>query len=75
MEISDTVYAKIVNDVLKFVLKEKTKDKTLPIVDLITSYCFKKNLEIEMVGDAISQDFYFKQLIDRDLKAQAFQSW
>ena len=75
MEISDTVYAKIVNDVLKFVLKEKTKDSSLPIVDLITSYCFKKNLEIEMVGDAISQDFYFKQLIDRDLKAQAFQSW
>ena len=75
MEISDTVYAKIVNDVLKFVLKEKTRDSSLPIVDLITSYCFKKNLEIEMVGDAISQDFYFKQLIDRDLKAQAFQSW
>ena len=75
MEISDTVYAKIFNDVLKFVLKEKTKDKTLPIVDLIASYCFKKNLEIEMVGDAISQDFYFKQLIDRDLKAQEFQSW
>ena len=75
MEISDTVYAKIANEVLKFVLKEKERNNTLSIVDLITSFCFKKNLEVEMVGDAISQDFYFKKLIETDLKSRDIQEW
>lgn len=75
MEISDTAYARITNDVLKFVLKEKAKNSALSIVELITSFCFMKNLEVEMVGDAISQDFYFKQLIETDLKSRTVSDW
>lgn len=75
MEISDTVYARITNDVLKYVLKEKSKNTGLSIVELITSYCFKMSLEPELVGDAISQDFYFKQLIEKDLKSKTSLEW
>lgn len=75
MEISDNVYARITNDVLKFVMREKAKNSSLSIVELITSFCFVKNLEIELVGDAISQDFYFKQLIETDLKSKTIGEW
>lgn len=75
MEISDNVYARITNDVLKFVMREKSKNSSLSIVELITSFCFVKNLEIELVGDAISQDFYFKQLIETDLKSKTIGEW
>lgn len=75
MEISDLTYAKIANDVLKFVLRQKSLNSTLSIVDLITSYCFKMSLEPELVGDAISQDFYFKQLIEKDIKAKESEDW
>jgi hypothetical protein len=75
MEISDLTYAKIANDVLKFVLRQKSLNSTLSIVDLITSYCFKMSLEPELVGDAISQDFYFKQLIEKDIRAKESEDW
>lgn len=75
MEISDLTYAKIANDVLKFVLRQKSLNSTLSIVDLITSYCFKMSLEPELVGDAISQDFYFKQLIEKDVRAKESEDW
>lgn len=75
MEISDLTYAKIANDVLKFVLRQKSLNSTLSIVDLIASYCFKMSLEPELVGDAISQDFYFKQLIEKDIRTKESEDW
>ena len=38
----DLEYAKLTNRILKFVLEEREKDPTIPIVDLIMSFCFKK---------------------------------
>ncbi len=72
---TDRYYARVVNDVLNFVLSEKSKNYAMSLVDIITSYCFKNDLEPELVGDAISQDFYFKRLIEQDLKAKTIQDW
>ena len=66
----DLEYAKLTNRILKFVLEEREKDPTLPIVDLIMSFCFKNNIEPEEAGDAISQDYYLKQLIENNMKAK-----
>lgn len=75
METSDIEYAKLTNEVLKFVVSERSKNNTLSIVDLIVSYCFKRDIEPELVGDAISQDFYFKRLIENDMKTRPLQEW
>ena len=66
----DLEYAKLTNRILKFVLEEREKDPTLPIVDLIMSFCFKNNIEPEEAGDAISQDYYLKQLIENNMKSK-----
>ena len=66
----DLEYAKLTNRILKFVLEEREKDPTLPIVDLIMSFCFKNNIEPEEAGDAISQDYYLKQLIENNMRSK-----
>ena len=66
----DLEYAKLTNRILKFILEEREKDPTIPIVDLIMSFCFKNNIEPEEAGDAISQDYYLKQLIENNMKAK-----
>ena len=66
----DLEYAKLTNKILKFILEEREKDPTLPIVDLIMSFCFKNNIEPEEAGDAISQDYYLKQLIENNMKSK-----
>lgn len=66
----DLEYAKLTNKILKFILEEREKDQTIPIVDLIMSFCFKNNIEPEEAGDAISQDYYLKQLIENNMKSK-----
>ena len=66
----DLEYAKLTNRILKFILEEREKDPTLPIVDLIMSFCFKNNIEPEDAGDAISQDYYLKQRIENNMRSK-----
>ena len=66
----DLEYAKLTNKILKFILEEREKDPSIPIVDLIMSFCFKNNIEPEEAGDAISQDYYLKQLIENNMKSK-----
>ena len=66
----DLEYAKLTNKILKFILEEREKDPTIPIVDLIMSFCFKNNIEPEEAGDAISQDYYLKQLIENNMRSK-----
>lgn len=66
----DLEYAKLTNRILKFILEEREKDPAIPIVDLIMSFCFKNNIEPEEAGDAISQDYYLKQLIENNMKSK-----
>lgn len=65
----DRYYALITKDVLDYILMFREKHPEEPLVQIITQYCFEKNLEPELVGDAISQDYYFKQYIENDCKA------
>lgn len=66
----DLEYAKLTNRILKFILEEREKDPSIPIVDLVMSFCFKNNIEPEEAGDAISQDYYLKQLIENNMKTR-----
>lgn len=62
-------YADLVNEVLEYVTAEKKNHSELSIVDLVYSYCVKKNYNPEMVGDAIRDDYQFTILIQNELTA------
>lgn len=59
----------LVQDVLKYIIDEKKNNSELSLIDLIYSYCVKKNYNPIMVGEAISDDYYFKTLIANDITA------
>ena len=66
----DLEYAKLTNRILKFILEEREKDSSIPIVDLVMSFCFKNDVDPVEAGDAISQDYYLKQLIENNMKSK-----
>ena len=66
----DLEYAKLTNRILKFILEEREKDPTIPIVDLVMSFCFKNDVDPVEAGDAISQDYYLKQLIENNMRSK-----
>lgn len=59
----DIRYAKLIKDCLEYILKVKRDNNDSEIVDIIVDFCFKNDINPEEMGDAISQDEYFKQLI------------
>jgi hypothetical protein len=66
MTYTEEQYPFIVNNLIKYIQKIKETEKTISLVDIIMDYCFKFNIEIELIGDAISSDLYFKSFIEKD---------
>jgi len=60
-------YSEIVNAVMLYIIEHKKVDKSIGMIDLISDFCLKKNVPIEIVGDAIASDTYFKQFIETDV--------
>jgi hypothetical protein len=59
-------YPFLVNEVMKYISEMKVEDPSLSLIDIIFNYCFKFNLDVELVGDAINSDVYFKSFIEKD---------
>ena len=59
-------YAKVLSELLSYIYKKKCQDKNEPIVNIITDFCFKNNLEPELVGDAIKEDYYMYEFVMKD---------
>lgn len=53
---------------IKYIEKTKKTEKGLSLVDIILDFCNKFDIEIELIGDAISSDNYFKSFIESDCK-------
>ena len=62
------IYPEIVNDLLKYLVSVKPTDKEYSILDLILEYSIKTNMELELLGDAISTDDRVKNLIAKELE-------
>jgi len=62
----ETAYPIIVQEVMKYIEEVKKTDSETSLFDIILDFCFKKELEIELVGDAIQSDVYFKTFIEKD---------
>ena len=63
----DLVYSKIIKNVLDYIRLKRLAKNSDSILDLIFSFAFENNLDLELVGDAISQDINFKELIQKDM--------
>lgn len=61
-------YPFIVQEVMKHIeaVKKTPDGKDVPLIDIIYDYCFRKRIDVELVGDAISSDVYFKSFIEKD---------
>jgi len=53
-----------------YIIDHKKIDETIGMIDLISDFCLKKNVPIELVGDAIASDLYFKQFIETDVNSK-----
>jgi hypothetical protein len=59
-------YHKEVQKLIEFIIEIKSKDNSLSLLDLLIEYCARNDISEELMGDAISTDVYFKDLIRKD---------
>jgi len=59
-------YPFLVNEVMQHITTIKKSQPELSLIDIIYDFCFKYDMDVELVGDAISCDVYFKSFIEKD---------
>lgn len=62
----DDLYPFLVNDIMKYIEKIKKDEKSISLMDIMLDYSMKKDISVEMIGDAIASDEYFKSFIEKD---------
>jgi len=62
----EDVYPMIVKMVMEHILKEKQQCQSSGLIELVSDFCFKTQLPVELVGDAIASDVYFKSFLEKD---------
>ena len=53
-------------DEMKKINLKKEHPQNLSLIDIIMEFAFRKNIDVEVVGDAIAGDIYFKSFIEKD---------
>ena len=59
-------YPFLVNQVMQHIEEVKKTDNKAALMDIIFDFAFKNGIDVELVGDAISNDVYFKSFIEKD---------
>lgn len=67
-DLESKAYPVLLNTLLKYIISIKEKDKETSIMDLILEFSMRNSLDIELIGDAISTDEYFKNILTKDLE-------
>lgn len=62
----DDAYPFLINDVMKYIEYVKKSGSKVALLDIIMDYSLKHDISVEMIGDAISSDEYFKSFIEKD---------
>lgn len=73
-DIESKAYPVLINTLLKYIISIKEKDKETSIMDLILEFSMRNSLDIELIGDAISTDEYFKNILTKDLEMTNYNS-
>lgn len=66
-------YTKLVSEVIKYIEIKKGRD--LSLIDIISQFCFEKEIEPELMGDAIKNDYKFKSFISKDCETNKIKDW
>ena len=72
--IESKAYPMILNTLLKYIISIKEQDKETSIMDLILEFSMRNSLDIELIGDAISTDEYFKNILTKDLEMNNYNT-
>ena len=67
-------YPILLNKLLKYIIKVKEVDKEISIMDLLLEYSMRNSLDLELIGDAISTDEYFKNIVQKDMEVNNYTS-
>lgn len=62
----ESSYPIIVKEVMKHIEEVKKTDSETSLFDIILDFCFKKDMQVELVGDAIQSDTYFRSFIEKE---------
>jgi hypothetical protein len=65
-EYSAEDYPFLVNEIMQHIEHVKKQDPGAALLDIIFDFSFRNNLDVELVGDAINADVYFKSFIHKD---------
>lgn len=73
-KIEAKTYPMMLNTLLKYIINIKEQDKETSIMDLILEFSMRNSIDIELIGDAISTDEYFKGILSKDLEKHNYNS-
>jgi len=73
-DIESKTYPVLLNTLLKYITSMKEQDKETSIMDLILEFGMRNSLDIELIGDAISTDEYFKNILSKDLEIHNYNT-
>lgn len=74
LKMNNELYPELINKLLKYIISIKEKDKEISIIDLILEYSMRNDIDIELIGDAISSDAYFKNILEQDLSLNNYNT-
>lgn len=66
----EKAYPLIVKEVMKHIEEVKKTDTESSLFNIILDFCFKNEMQVELVGDAIASDVYFKSFIEKECSTQ-----
>ena len=65
-DLCNEAYPFLINNILEYIEEMKKEDESLSLIEIIVNYSFKNKIDLKLIGDAISEDEYFKQFIEKD---------
>lgn len=70
--VNENEYPFLINDIMLYIEQIKEVETDISLIEIITDFCFKKDIELSIVGEAISNDVYFKSFIQKDCELHGF---
>lgn len=67
--IDEDSYPILLNNIMQYItkMKQDPNNKDLTLVDIIVNFSIKENISVELIGDAIKDDEYFKQFLEVEI--------
>lgn len=66
MDYTEDTYPFLIHKLMQYIQFVKNTEKHLSLIDIIVDFSLKNDVDIEVVGEAISLDVYFKSFIEKD---------